>query len=156
MSATGKRGSGTDGQAERPYRPTERQCALLILRLIQAREEDLENKGPKRRVSRARFSQNRIRRLCGRSQISNDFLAEIQEHLLAAGWALFCVGPTYYALINLESVQGWSRISSKRIADELKLVPRGEFPWNKYEDLLIAQENDTAQEAEEIELMDPE
>ena len=65
----------------------------------------------------------------------------MQEFLLAAGWALFCVGPTHYAIIKLESVQGWSRISSKRIADELKLVPRGTFPWKKYEDLFIPQDD---------------
>ena len=92
-------------ECRRPCRPTERQCALLILRLIQAREKEFEEKRPKRKVSRAQISQNTIRRLCGRSQISNDFLLEVQEHLLAAGWALFCIGPSYFAIVKLESVQ---------------------------------------------------
>jgi hypothetical protein len=69
-------------------------------------------------------------------------LLEVQEYLLAAGWALFCIGPTHYAIIKLESVLGWGRISSKRIADELKLVPRGNFPWKEHENLLTSQLSD--------------
>ena len=117
----------------------------MILYLIRAREDEFEKKGLERTVSRARLSQNTIRKLCGRSQIPNDFLLEVQEYLLAAGWALFCIGPTHYAIVKLKSVQGWSRISSNRIADDLKLVPRGEFPWKKYESLLMPEETDTTE-----------
>jgi hypothetical protein len=142
--------SETVGQAVSPqFRPVEWQCALLILRLIQAREEEFERKKERRMVSRARISQNTIRRLWGRSQISSDFLLAVQEYLLAAGWALFCIGPSYFAIVKLESVQGWSRISSKRIADELKLVPRGDFPWKKYEGLLTPNDNETAADERE-------
>jgi hypothetical protein len=121
---------------------------LLILRLIRAREEEFETRGLKRNVSRARISQNTIRKLCGRSQISPDFLLEVQEYLLAAGWALFCIGPTHYAIIKLASVLGWSRISSKRIAEELKLVPRGNFPWKEHENLLTSQQADDPAEGD--------
>jgi len=120
-----------------PGRPTEWQVALLILRLVQARETEFRKKGLERNVSRARISQNTIRRMCGRSQISNAFLSEVQEYLLAAGWALFCIGPTYYAIIKLESVQGWGRISSKRIADDLNEVKRGDFKWEQHKELLM-------------------
>jgi hypothetical protein len=137
-------GHQVQGEPSRPHFPTQRQCALLILRLIRAREEEFEKKGLKRNVSRARISQNTIRKLCGRSQISADFLLEVQEYLLAAGWALFCIGPTHYAIIKLESVLGWGRISNKRIADELKLVPRGNFPWEKHENLLTSQLSDAS------------
>jgi hypothetical protein len=136
--------TGDAGEPKPPLLPTEWQCALLILCLIQAREDEFEKKGLERKVSRARLSQNTIRKLCGRSQITGDFLLEVQEYLLTAGWALFCIGPTHYAIIKLESVQGWSRISSKRIADELELVPRGKFPWKKYEYLLAAEQTDAA------------
>ena len=131
-------------EPSRPHLPTQWQCALLILRLIRAREEEAERKGLKRNVSRARISQNTIRKLSGRSQIPPDFLLEVQEYLLAAGWALFCIGPTHYAIIKLESVLGWSRISSRRIAEELKLVPRGDFPWKEHENLLTSQLNDNS------------
>jgi hypothetical protein len=115
------------------------QCALLILLLIQAREKELKKKEPKREVSRARISQNTIRRLCGRSQLTPDFVLEVQEYLLAAGWALFCIGPSYYAIVKVESVQGWSRISSKRIAKHLEEVARGEFKWEEHVGLLAPQ-----------------
>jgi hypothetical protein len=124
-----------------PGRPTEWQVALLILRLVQAREAEFKERGLKRNMSRARISQNTIRRLCGRSQISNEFLIEVQEYLLAAGWALFYIGPTYYGIIKLESVQGWGRISSKRIAGDLHKVQRGEFKWEQYIDLLLPTQN---------------
>jgi hypothetical protein len=130
--------------------PTERQCALLIVCLIRAREEEFADKGIKRKVSRARLSQNTIRKLCGRSQISNDFLLEMQEYLLAAGWALFCVGATHYAIIRVESVHGWSRISSRRIADKLKLVQRGEFRWEEYEYLLVSNDHIEGEEGGEV------
>jgi hypothetical protein len=41
----------------------------------------------------------------------------------------------------VESVHGWSRISSRRIADKLKLVQRGEFRWEEYEYLLISKDD---------------
>jgi hypothetical protein len=132
-----------------PSLPTPWQCALLILYLIRAREDEFKKKGLERTVSRARLSQNTIRKLCGRSQIPNDFLLEVQEYLLAAGWALFCIGPTHYAIVKLKSVQGWSRISSNRIADDLKLVPRGEFPWKQYEVPSTPKENNTAEDDDE-------
>jgi hypothetical protein len=138
----------TQHEPSQPHLPTQRQCALLILRLIRAREEEFETRGLKRNVSRARISQNTIRKLCGRSQISPDFLLEVQEYLLAAGWALFCIGPTHYAIIKLASVLGWSRISSKRIAEELKLVPRGNFPWKEHENLLTSQQADDPAEGD--------
>jgi hypothetical protein len=102
---------------------------------MQAREQEVN-----REVSRARISQNTIRKLCGRSQIANDLLLEIQEYLLAAGWSLFCLGPTYYALIKVKNVEGWGRISSKRIADELKAVSLGRYDFEQLEPLLIREE----------------
>jgi len=129
-------------QWEPPGRPTEWQVALLILRLIQAREAEFRERGLERKISRARISQNTIRKLCIRSQISNDFLIEVQESLLAAGWIFFCIGPTHYAIIKLESVRGWSRISSKRIADDLNEVRSGTFTWKKYKELLMPTQED--------------
>ncbi len=146
---TNRSSTGPREEAESEPRPTllptPWQCALLILCVIRARDDEFKKKGLERTISRARLSQNTIRKLCSRSQIPNDFLLEMQEYLLAAGWALFCIGPTHYAIVKLESVRGWSRISSNRIADDLKLVPRGEFPWKKYEGLLTPEEANTAE-----------
>jgi hypothetical protein len=126
---------------DRYHQPTARQCALLILRLMQVREEEVH-----REVSRARISQSTLRKLCGRSQIANDFLLEIQEFLLAAGVSLFCVGPTHYAIITLKAVEGWGRISSKRIEDDLRLVAHGKYDFEQLEPLLIPREPSSSDE----------
>ena len=58
---------------------------------------------------------------------------------LAAGWCFFCAGPSHYAIIKLKAVDGWPRISSKRIADELKQVPLGMYDFDQLEPLLLAE-----------------
>jgi hypothetical protein len=120
----------------RYHQPSARECALLILRLMQAREHELKD----REVSRARISQFTLRTLCGRSQIPNDLLLEIQEFLLAAGWCLFCAGPTYFALVRKTAVEGWARISSGRIEDELAAASRGQYDFEALEPLLMPRE----------------
>ena len=131
---------GADQKSEavgRYHQPSARECALLILRLMQVREKELL-KG--REVSRARISQFTLRTLCGRSQIPNDLLLEIQEFLLAAGWCLFCAGPTYFALVRKTAVEGWARISSGRIEDELAAVSLGKYDFEPLEPLLMPPE----------------
>jgi hypothetical protein len=123
------------------HQPSARECALLILGLMQARAEEVVD----REVSRVRISQSTLRNLCGRSQITNDLLLEVQEFLLAAGWCLFCAGPTHYALIKKKAVEGWGRISSGRIKDDLTAVSlgRGKKIFERLEPLLMPQESDT-------------
>jgi hypothetical protein len=133
-----KRPTALETAVDRYHQPSPRESALLILRLMQAREQEVH-----REVSRARISQSTLRGLCGRSQITNDLLLEIQEFLLAAGWCLFCVGPTHYALIKKKAVEGWGRISSGRIKDELTAVSRGQYDFERLEPLLIPQESGT-------------
>jgi hypothetical protein len=122
----------------RYHQPSARECALLILRLMQAREQEVVS----REVSRVRISQSTLRSLCGRNQITNDLLLEIQEFLLAAGWCLFCVGPTHYALIKKKAVEGWARISSGRIKDELTAVSHGQYDFEPLEPLLRPQDTE--------------
>jgi hypothetical protein len=122
----------------RYHQPSARECALLILRLMQAREQEVVD----REVSRARISQSTIRSLCGRNQITNDLLLEIQEFLLAGGWCLFCAGPTHFAIIKRKAVEGWARISSGRIKDELAAVVHGQYDFARLEPLLMSQESD--------------
>jgi len=114
--------------------------------VLQAREQETN-----REVSRARLSQNTIRRLCGRSQIASDFLLEIQEILLAAGWCLFLAGPSYFAIIKVKAVEGWGRISSKRIGEELKSVPIGRYNFDNLEPLLLMAEKDPEEEEDKEE-----
>jgi hypothetical protein len=128
----------------RYHQPSARECALLILRLMQVREKELEG----REVSRARISQSTLRTLCSRSQITNDLLLEVQEFLLAAGWCLFCAGPTHFAIIRRKAVEGWARISSGRIKDDLTKVQQGQFDFAPLEPRLTPQESDTGDKDE--------
>jgi hypothetical protein len=119
----------------RYHQPSARECALLVLRLLQVREDEVG-----REVSRARISQTTLRSLCGRSQITNDLLLETQEFLLVAGWCLFCVGPTHFAIIRKKAVGGWPRISSGRINSELADVSRRQYDFERLEPLLMPQD----------------
>jgi len=58
--------------------------------------------------------------------------------LLVAGWCLFCVGPSSYALIRKGAVEAWPRISSSRIRDDLSDVSRGTYDFAPLESLLLA------------------
>jgi hypothetical protein len=129
----------------RYHQPSARECALLVLRLLQAREEELKD----RELSRARISQSTLRTLCGRSQISNDLLLGIQEFLLVSGWCLFCAGPTHFGLIKRSAVEGWARISSGRIGNELTDVSRGQYDFGQLEPLLMPQVSEDADQESE-------
>jgi len=112
---------------------------------LQAREEELKD----RELSRARISQSTLRTLCGRSQISNDLLLGIQEFLLVSGWCLFCAGPTHFGLIKRSAVEGWARISSGRIGNELTDVSRGQYDFGQLEPLLMPQVSEDADQESE-------
>jgi hypothetical protein len=141
---------GGEGLKSQPgdkwHQPTARQCSLLILRLMQSREQETN-----REVSRARISQNTIRRLAGRSHMPSEFLLDVQETLLAAGWCLFLIGPSYFGIIRVNKVEGWGRISSKRIGDELKSVPIGRYNFDNLEPLLLMAEKDPEEEEDQEE-----
>jgi hypothetical protein len=113
--------------------PSARETALLILHLVKSRAGELEG----RDISRARISQTTVRKLCGRSEVPLQFINEVQTILLAAGWCFFCASHSHYALIKAKAVEGWARISSKRIKLDLDYACRGKFDFDALEGLLI-------------------
>jgi hypothetical protein len=124
----------------RASRPDERECAMLIAHLLATRQEEVEKE-----VTRARLSELTLRRLFQRQQITPDFLAEVQEWLFRTGWVLFFAGTTY-AVVKVRVIDGWGRISSKRIGKDLDLVAHGQFGFEKLEKLLLAAGTDGADE----------
>lgn len=116
-----------------PHRPTALEGALLILHLIQSKEQEL-GEG----ITRFRVSEATLKSLWGRHRIPLGFLNEVEEWLLTADWALFFAGSTY-AMIRTTAVQGWNRLSSKRIQTELDEVARGEFDFTDLSELLMPQ-----------------
>jgi hypothetical protein len=119
---------------ERFSQPTAREAAMLVIRLIHARQKETS-----RQVTRARLSELSLRRLWVRSQIPSSFLRRVQEILIQAGWALFWAGSSY-AIIKTDAVEGWTLISSKRMSDDLEKISRNLYDFNQLEKLLLPKE----------------
>jgi hypothetical protein len=114
------------------YRPDARECALLLLRLIQAKESESG-----RPLSRFRVAEISLRRIWGRSRITPEFVEDVSEWLLRAGRVLFFAGGSY-GVILVSAVESWSRLSSKRIAPEIEQVLAGAYDFSGLEELLNA------------------
>jgi hypothetical protein len=111
------------------YKPTPRECTLLFLHLIEARETETGKS-----MTRARLSEITLKRLWNRERLTEQFLAEVEEWFLTEGWALVYAGSTY-AAVKTDAVQNWPRVSSKRIRADIESVGKGEFDFNKLEEL---------------------
>jgi hypothetical protein len=125
---------------ERASRPDERECAILIAHLLATKQAEVSKE-----VTRARLSDVTIRRLFRRQRITPDFLVEVQEWLYRAGWVLFFAGSTY-GVVKTKVIDGWGRISSKRIQSDLDQVGRGQFKFEKLEKLLLVSTTDVPDE----------
>jgi hypothetical protein len=123
--------------SKRPYQPDAQECAILLVLLVQAKEGKSE-KG----YSRIRVAEITLKRLWGRHRLDDEFLREVEEWLFRAGWALFYAGATF-ALVQTKSVEGWPRVSSKRLADDLEKVAQGEYDFDPHYHLLLEDESDS-------------
>jgi len=126
---------------QRPRLLTAQDCAILLLRLIELRNEEASP------TTRVRLSELTLRRLWGRSRLSEDFLGEVQEWLSRGGWTLF-YAQTTFAAIRTSAVLNWSRLSSNRLLEDLKImnltqVQNGDFDFDKHLHLISNEtEND--------------
>lgn len=120
-----------------PFRPTAFQSALLLLRLHELRDEekknktkmkDMEEKKAAQGMTRFRVSELTLKRISRRPRLHPEFLTEMQDWLLRAGWAFFFADRSF-GMIKLEAVETWTRLGSKRVADELNAVAKGEFDF---------------------------
>ena len=114
------------------YKPSPREAALLLLRLI---TEESRTRGFSRTEKTVRLSERTLKRLWNRERLTEQFLEEVQEWLLSGGWALVFAGSTFGAA-RVDAVENWSRVSFRRLARELDDVVRGEFDFNQLEYLL--------------------
>jgi hypothetical protein len=128
---------------ERFRQPTAREAALVVLHLL--RTKALETG---KEVTRARLTEITLRRLWARTRISNELISEVQEYLLHAGWVLFWAGSSY-AVIQVSSVEGWARLSSKRINEDLAEITSGKFDFDRLEPLLLSGARRSEQDADE-------
>ena len=121
---------------EEPFRPTAFQSALLLLRLHELRDEEKKNKTKTKEtedkkvqgMTRFRVSELTLKRISGRPRLHPEFLIEMQDWLLRAGWAFFFADRSF-GMIKLEAVETWTRLGSKRIAKELDAVAKDDFDF---------------------------
>jgi hypothetical protein len=123
-------------------KPSPYETTLLLLSLVASREKQLKDKqtGKEIAVSRFRMSETTFKRLANRKRIPTEFLLEVQEWLFEAGWSLFFTGSTY-AMIKSDTVDGWVRLGSTRIADQLEAVRQGTFDYNSLSHLISPSES---------------
>ena len=116
------------------YMPDARECALLLLRLLQSKEAESG-----RALSRFRVAEISLRRIWGRHRITPEFVDDVNEWLLRAGRTLFFAGNSY-GVITTNAVENWSRLSSKRIAQEIEQALAGAYDFAALEQLLTTKE----------------
>jgi hypothetical protein len=113
------------------HKPSTRECMLLFLRLVQERENRRHAQ-----MTRAQIAEGTLKKLWNRERLTEQFLEDVQEWLLTAGWALFYAGPIYGA-VKVEAVENWPSVSAKRIESELVKVASGQYQFEKLESLLV-------------------
>jgi hypothetical protein len=116
------------------YKPDGRECALLLLQLIAEREG--RRKG---NMTRVRLAEMTLKDLWNRELLTDGFLRDVQDWLLAAGWALFYAGKTFGA-VKTAAVQNWPRASSTRLTPMLLKVKSGKFNFDDLEHFIPIEE----------------
>jgi hypothetical protein len=106
------------------------QCALVVLRAI---EERGQRRGT--RLTRARLSEASLKALWIRETITREWLDQINEWLLSAGWILIEAGGTYGA-IKVTVVENWPRVASAHMQDDLTRIKLGKFDFKQWNRLL--------------------
>jgi hypothetical protein len=112
------------------YMPNARECALLLLRLFEAREELRKQK-----MTRARLAEVTLKHLWNRPRLTEQFMSEVEGWLLTAGWALVDAGSTYGA-VKIEAVENWPRVSSTLVREEIDEVITGKYRFDDLEHFL--------------------
>ena len=115
------------------YRPAPRECAILLLLLVQTKNAERGKD-----LTRVRLAEITLKRLWGRHRLPDDFLREVEDWLFSAGWTLFYADTTF-AAVKTTAVKGWPRLSSKRLSAELVQVTQGRFDFDQHHTLLLGE-----------------
>lgn len=109
---------------------SDEQCALVVLKA-------LDKKGERRgkELTRARISVATLKKLANRETVTPQWIDQINEWLLSAGWMLIRA-PSTYAAIKVSVIENWPRVASKLLAEELEAMKRGAFDFKTLSHLL--------------------
>ena len=72
--------------------------------------------------------------LWNRQRLSEQFLDEVREWLLGAGWALFYAGSIFGA-VKIDAVKNWPSVAAWRIKPILVQVNKGGYDFGELENL---------------------
>lgn len=115
-----------------PRPPEARECAILLLLLMERKAADMGKE-----IVRMRVSELTLKRLWSRGRLNDALLSEVGEFLHRAGWALFYSGRTF-AMVRAATVDQWTRVSSKHMKKEIEQAWRGQFAFEEHYDRLFA------------------
>jgi hypothetical protein len=96
-------------------------------------------------LTRAKLTAAMLKTLWKRPRLAPEFLQEVADWLLIAGWVFFYAGPTY-AAVRVSAVKNWPRVSTTLIKGELKQVAEGNYNFDEREPLLWKPEDETIAE----------
>jgi hypothetical protein len=96
------------------------EVAMLTIFLVVAYDQEKS-----KTTTRARISQATLRVISERKRLHGSFIDEWMDELADLGWSAFPVGD-HFAIIRTDTVDGWVRISTKRIRSILTRISIGD------------------------------
>ena len=121
-------------QAVNRHKPDPRQAASLFLHMIDARETLLGKP-----MTRVRLPEVTLKELWNRERLTEQFLADVREWMLSAGWALIDGGSTFGA-VKVDAILNWPRVSLKRLRKDLTKVAAGQYDYEQLEHLWVQED----------------
>jgi hypothetical protein len=111
------------------------QSALMILLSLQERGARRKSDKP---LTRARLSKLTLKRLCLRETITPEWIRQVNEPLMKAGWVLFDAGSTY-AAVKVAVAENWPRATSKYVRGTLDQLSNGSFDFDQLNWLMLTE-----------------
>lgn len=107
--------------------PNPYEIALLFLLAIKRYREQHGKE-----ITRLRFSARSLHRLTGRERLHGSVYYDVFEQLRWHGWTAFLLRDGV-ALILTTSVEGWTKVSSRRVSVEISDAAKGRLDVSKLE-----------------------
>ena len=133
---------------EGPKWPSASQCASLLLHVF-ALTDKSRTKSTRKPLTRAKLSQGMLRELWKRPRLTPEFVQEVSDWLVGAGWVLFYAGRVYGA-VRVSAVANWPRVSANPLpSQDREKIAAGNYDYNPHYSLLLPPDHDFGGDDEE-------